>query len=110
MSVTEIRSAFSDITCCKLRAIRHPSGRHLSHADDCPAFPGMKVRDSHPELRRLSPRPASDEPHKACRTANVDGRRPCSRCAPMLHPATCACASCQYASAHSDDAPDWGRA
>lgn len=41
------------------------------------------------------------EPHPSC----ADGT-PCSACAPLLHPAGCACDPCGYFDAHADDADD----
>lgn len=105
-TAAEIQSALP--TCCKLWPVQYPSGKHLTHSRSCPEFPGMKVRDSHPELRRLNPRREAGEPHKECAIAHTDGGRVCSTCAPLLHEKGCTCQHCGYFEAHVDDAPDWG--
>lgn len=112
------------IECCWAMSKKYPSGWALTHARNCPVAPGEKVRrDDRPigtprlrlvvggsaptrVSRRARPRLSATQTHPACQAAVADGATPCSRCAPLLHPAACVCGPCQAFDAAMDGASD----
>lgn len=81
------------------------------HRSTCKRTPGRKVIDKPTSPAVLatvtairSHRPLrSDTVHPACKAADADNGKPCSRCAPLLHGPGCACYPCKYDRAHADD-------
>lgn len=96
------------LRCCKPTRYDGKS-RTLVHAYMCAAGRSGKVLTDmemselvHPAGKNVLP----FVPHTACKIADADGLRPCSRCAPLLHVDGCKCDPCLYAVHHSDDEDD----
>lgn len=97
------------LSCCVPHSAPSPSGWAWVHSSRCPLFARQKVSPQTSELRLIVPAPETDEvapaphPHPRCAKSFLLGTDCCSRCAPLLHPPTCACEPCRYANEHSDD-------
>lgn len=113
-----IRKQHLPTGCCIPFVRAWPGGQQWTHSGHCQFSPNAKfnndeimaIRAHTAEHKEPKPRDESAAVHPACKEAQAEGVRPCSRCAWYLHPEDCECDLCAFYEGNLDRDDDDGEA